>query len=74
MNVEIEAGTLTIGFMAQIVEPKIVVELKLEGSNAITYSVTTCFYPTIISLNGHSLSAVNPDFNLIGVMATSIMA
>lgn len=74
MNVEIEAGSLTIGFVAEIVQPKVVIELEFEGNVAITYSVTTCFYPTILQVNGHSLSSVNPDFALIGVMATLAMA
>lgn len=69
MNARIEAGSLTIGFTAQIVEPTIKVSVKTAYVNVLC-STWTCFNPAPISLNGHSLSAINPELVLTGGMAT----
>jgi hypothetical protein len=69
MNARIEAGSLTICFNAQMVEPTVKVEIKTAYTNALT-STWTCLNSAPISLNGHSLSAINPELVLTGGMAT----
>jgi hypothetical protein len=73
MNARIEAGSLTIGFTAQIVEPTVKVSVKTAYVNVLR-STWTCFNSAPISLNGHSLSAINPESVLNGGMATLAMA
>jgi hypothetical protein len=73
MNVRVEAGPLTFSVIAEIVEPTIKVEIKVLHNQTLC-STWTCFAPTPISVNGHSLSAINPESVLTGGMATSVMA
>jgi hypothetical protein len=69
MNARVEAGPLSIGFTSSIVEPTIKVEVKsIHGS--ILCSTRTCFSLATPSVNGHSLSGVNPELVLTGGMAT----
>jgi hypothetical protein len=69
MNARVEAGPLTIGLTANIVEPTIKVELKAVHS-LVVCSTWTCFSLATPSINGHSLSGVNPELALTGGMAT----
>lgn len=73
MNARVEAGPLTIGFTANIVEPTVKVEIKAVHG-LILCSTWTCFSLPIPSVNGHSLSGVNPESVLTGGMATLAMA
>jgi hypothetical protein len=73
MNARVEAGPLTIGLTANIVEPTIKVELKAVHS-LLVCSTWTCFSLATPSVNGHSLSGVNPESALTGGMATLAMA
>jgi hypothetical protein len=69
MNARVEAGPLIIGFTANIVEPTVKVEIKaVHGLNL--RSTWTCFSLATPSINGHSLSGVNPELSLTGGMAT----
>lgn len=69
MNIRVEAGPLTIGFTANIVEPTVKVELKAFHGLSLC-STWTCFSLSTPSINGHSLSGINPELALIGGMAT----
>jgi hypothetical protein len=69
MNARVEAGPLIIGLTANIVEPTVKVELKAVHSLTLC-STWTCFSLSIPSINGHSLSGVNPELSLTGGMAT----
>ena len=69
MNVKVEAGSLSLGLKATMVEPTVKVEIKA-CAKASVYSTRTCFALATPSINGHSLSGVNPEFTLIGGMAT----
>lgn len=73
MNVRVEAGPLTFSVIAEIVEPTTKVEIKVLHNQTLC-STWVCFAPTPISVNGHSLSAINPELVLTGGMATSAMA
>jgi hypothetical protein len=73
MNARVEAGSLTISLKAQIVEPTIKVSVKVVHANVLS-STWTCFSLATPSVNGHSLSGVNPELVLTGGMATSAMA
>lgn len=69
MNARVEAGPLTIGLISNMVEPTVTVEIKAVISQ-ISRSTWTCFSLAIPSVNGHSLSGVNPELFLTGGMAT----
>jgi hypothetical protein len=69
MNARVEAGPLTVGLTANIVEPTVKVELKAVHSLTLC-STWTCFSLPTPSINGHSLSGINPELALIGGMAT----
>lgn len=73
MNARVEAGSLTISLNAQIVEPTLKVSVKTAQSNVLR-STWTCFTLATPSVNGHSLSGVNPELSLTGGMATLVMA
>jgi hypothetical protein len=73
MNARVEAGPLTIGLISNMVEPTVKVEIKsIHGS--FSCSTRTCFSLATPSINGHSLSGVNPELALTGGMATLVMA
>lgn len=69
MNARVEAGPLTIGLTVTMVEPTVKVEIKAIISQ-ILLSTGTCFSLATPSVNGHSLSGVNPELELTGGMAT----
>jgi len=69
MNIRVEAGPITLGLTAEMVEPTTKVELKAIHSPSLR-STWTCFSLPTPSINGHSLSGVNPELALIGGMAT----
>lgn len=69
MNVRVEAGSLDISIKATIVEPTIKVEISVLQTQSLR-SDWACFSLAPISVNGHSVSAINPEFALIGGMAT----
>jgi len=73
MNARVEAGPFNIGFTSNMVEPTIKVEIKtaFQSFNAPTW---TCFSLATPSVNGHSLSGVNPEFILTGGTTTLAMA
>ena len=69
MNIRVEAGPLTIGLTSNIVEPTTKVELKaIHGHNL--RSTWTCFSLPTPSINGHSLSGINPELVLTGGTTT----
>lgn len=73
MNVEIAVGSIGVSFSATLVEPiatsRIIFIVRSSVSQPLTHSRST-----IISVNGHSLSAINPDAALIGGETTLAMA
>ena len=73
MNVEIGVGSFEVGFSATLIEPTPVTRIIYLVDNGVRQPLTHS-RSTIISLNGHSLSAVNPDLTLVGGKATLIAA
>jgi hypothetical protein len=69
MNVRVEAGSFNISLKATIVEPTLKVEIRSEHIQSLR-SAWTCFSLTTLSVNGHSVSAINPEFALMGGTAT----
>jgi|LakMenE01Jun11ns_1017448.scaffolds.fasta_scaffold9881988_2 hypothetical protein len=69
MNIRVEAGPLTIGLISNIVEPTIKVEIKACHSLHLR-STWTCFSLPTPSINGHSLSGINPELVLTGGTTT----
>lgn len=73
MNVKVEASPLTLNVDATFVECSISTKLN-SGYAKISINNWTCFTLTPISVNGHSLSGINPEVALIGGMTTSAVA
>jgi hypothetical protein len=73
MNARVEAGPLTIGLISNMVEPTVKVEIKAVISQNL-HSTWACFSLATPSINGHSLSGINPELILTGGMATLVMA
>jgi hypothetical protein len=69
MNIRVEAGPLIVGLSSKLVEPTVKVELKAIHGLSLR-STRTCFSLSTPSINGHSLSGINPELALIGGMAT----
>lgn len=67
MNARVEAGPLTVGLTANIVEPTVKVELKAVHSLTLC-STWTCFSLATPSINGHSLSGINPELSLLSLI------
>jgi hypothetical protein len=69
MNVRVEAGSLTISLTGTVIEPTIKVEIKTLAQQVLQ-TKWTCFTLAPLSVNGHSVSAINPELALTGGMAT----
>lgn len=74
MNISVQAGPLTISLDAQLVDVKVSVEIIIPVDFHTPTDMTCLPNFNIISINGHSLSAVNPDVTLAGGKATLIAA
>ena len=74
MNTTVRADTLTVGFVATMINVTVSTEkILLPNSHIITVD-TVCPSLFYLSLNGHSISGVNPENSLIGGMTTLIAA
>ena len=73
MNARVEAGPISVSLTTTVVEPTISVVIKSVVGQSPT-STWTCFSHTTPSINGHSISGINPESVLLGGMATSVMA
>lgn len=73
MNVRIETGSLTIGLSANFIEPTIKVEISSNVEHVLLLT-WTCFILPSVSVNGHSISAINPELILTGGTTTLAMA
>ena len=72
MNARVEAGPLTLSLNAVVIEPTVNTQVKAAISHgAVTW---TCLSLAPLSVNGHSISAINPQSTLTGGMATLAMA
>lgn len=66
MDVRIEAGTLAFHASAEMQTPVVSTKLSKVLLDVVLPLTFACLNPAPISINGHSLSAVNPDFSLGG--------
>jgi hypothetical protein len=73
MNVRVEAGSIIVNFKSTLVEPTLKVGICLPDITSLL-TTWTCFTLTQPTVNGHSLSAIDPKDSLIGGMATLAMA
>jgi hypothetical protein len=71
MNARVEAGPLTYHVVAIVSEPVIRTEIIVINSHQSVPS-WTCLSLVPLTINGHSLNAINPDFK-VGELATSIL-
>jgi hypothetical protein len=73
MNICVQAGPLTISVVAKMVGSKV----STSTSHVLTVAKqvgTACLHAFNLSLNGHSISAINPELVLTGGTTTSAMA
>lgn len=68
MNVEVVAGPLEVSLVATMGRTRVVVVQALEQKPLV--SQWACYSSSIVSINGHSVNAVNPDFK-VGELAAS---
>jgi hypothetical protein len=66
MDVKVEAGTLTANCI--LVESKISVEPLSEN---LVPEISSLSFTPILSISGHSISAINPESFRIGVRAAA---
>jgi hypothetical protein len=62
MNVDVRAESIESSASVNLVEPLVSAQVKIVG-NHIMPTVRFCSNTTPISINGHSISAVAPDFS-----------
>ena len=73
MNTCVQAGPLTISLVAILGAVKVSTTVsKIEMVTPIVE--LTCLPLFKLTVNGHSISAINPESTLLGGMATSVMA
>ena len=73
MNICVQAGPLTLDVQVEMINSK-VSTFTHHVFTVAKHVETTCLHHFNLSLNGHSISAINPEFTLTGGMATSVMA
>jgi hypothetical protein len=73
MNVKVEAGPMMSATNVEIVEAIVKTQLNIAPMKTYSYEQSACLSFTPITVNGHSISAVNPEF-VEGGMATLIAA
>jgi hypothetical protein len=69
MNICVQAGPLTLNVSVEMIGSKV----STSTPNVLTVAKqveTTCLHAFNLSLNGHSISAINPELALTGGMAT----
>jgi hypothetical protein len=74
MNTNVQADTFCIGLVASMQEVKVSTVINLLPNRHIAYVDTVCLPLFQLSLNGHSISAINPESLLIGGTTTLAMA
>jgi hypothetical protein len=74
MNTSVQAGVLTTSVSATMSNATVIATVRFESTQIPPLQEATCLPLSIISLNGHSLSAINPDFAKGGELATLIAA
>jgi len=65
MNVKVGAGPLTAS--AEVVESKVFIAIATP--NVIQFNLSRSTFTPILSVNGNSISAITPEFTLLGVKA-----
>jgi hypothetical protein len=72
MNTSVQAGAMIVSLAATMIDAAVSTLNEVNSYPTLRVD-TTCLALSIISINGHSLSAINPDV-LIGGEATLIAA
>jgi hypothetical protein len=72
MNVRIEAGPCLVSVEAELRSPVISTQLNIVSSNSHDSLIWACLSPAL-SINGHSLNAINPN-SVGGELTTSALA
>ena len=72
MNVGVKASPISVSLKAEMIEVACV-KTEINTSHCLVVSSWACFTPAPLSINGHSLNAINPDVK-VGGLAMSILA
>ena len=70
MNVKVEANTITA--VAKSTEVVLIVERVNLGSSCVSNYVVSLSFAPVISIGGHSISAITPENNFYEELAVSI--
>lgn len=75
MNTCVQAGVLTLGVVAEIIQPKTSV-VVIVADNTLSTHITEvlCLPQPKLIVNGHSISAINPESFSLGGLTTLLMA
>ena len=73
MNTCVQAGPLTVSLVAKLGDVKVSTTITTFDVNGPLVELT-CLPLFTLTVNGHSISAINPESVLLGGMATSVMA
>jgi hypothetical protein len=71
MNICVQAEVLSLGATAELTTPKISVVVNIID-NYTHITEFFCLSQPTISINGHSISGINPEFAKVGELATSL--
>lgn len=74
MNVEVGVSAISVTLSGTLLEVNVSTVAFFIGSSRGNISARPCPSSTIISINGHSLSAINPDFIKAGESTTLSLA
>jgi uncharacterized membrane protein len=73
MNTCVQAGPLTLSFVAKLGDVKVSTTISFID-NFVAVVELTCLPLTKLTINGHSISAINPELVLTGGTTTLAMA
>ena len=71
MNTCVQAGPLTVSLVAILGDVKVSTSITTFDVNGPVVELT-CLPLFNLTVNGHSISAINPELVLLGGMATSV--
>ena len=70
MDAKVKVNSFEISLKCEIIEPKIVTAITIE--KLLAFSTVSLSFAPIISVGGHSISAVTPDLVFEGGLAVAV--
>lgn len=69
MNVKVEAKAMTVA--STMIEPVLFTAVAIDNASKIVITDTLGLSFTVPTISGHSISAINPEFVEVGVLAAA---